>query len=136
MRIRASWPSAAPNWWRGTSNSSASAPAWCGATMTRPPCHPITRATTRATNASPAGAYPGEPTTQEVREGGTKFCVGTPAACTRFLELYEALGIEEAILLCAVGPAQHEEVLHTLRLFGDQVMPHFQARERRSAFER
>jgi alkanesulfonate monooxygenase SsuD/methylene tetrahydromethanopterin reductase-like flavin-dependent oxidoreductase (luciferase family) len=70
-----------------------------------------------------------------VREEGTKFCVGTPSDCIRFLELFEALGIEEAILLCAVGPAQHEEVMHTLRLFGDQVIPHFQARERRSAFE-
>src|SRR5437762_620562 len=61
--------------------------------------------------------------------------VGTPADCIRFLELYEALGIEEAILLCAVGPAQHEEVLHTLRLFGEQVIPHFQTKEPRSVFE-
>jgi hypothetical protein len=38
-----------------------------------------------------------------VREEGTKFCVGTPEDCIRFLELYEALGIEEVILLCAVG---------------------------------
>ena len=50
-----------------------------------------------------------------------------------FLELYEALGIEEAILLCAVGPATHEEVLHTLRLFGEEVIPHFQTREPRAA---
>ena len=70
-----------------------------------------------------------------MREEGTKFCVGTPAGCIRFLELYEALGIEEAILLCAVGPAQHEEVLHTLRLFGEQVIPHFQAKKPHSAFE-
>jgi alkanesulfonate monooxygenase SsuD/methylene tetrahydromethanopterin reductase-like flavin-dependent oxidoreductase (luciferase family) len=77
------------------------------------------------------GPYPGEPTPQEVREEGTKFCVGTPSDCIRFLELYEALGIEEAILLCAVGPAQHEEVLHTLRLFGEQVIPHFRARDTR-----
>ena len=52
-----------------------------------------------------SGPHPGEPTPQEVREQGTKFCVGTPEDCIRFLELYEALGIEEAILLCAVGPA-------------------------------
>jgi hypothetical protein len=47
--------------------------------------------------------------------------------------MYEALGIEEVILLCAIGPAQHEEVLHTIRLFGEQVIPHFQARERHAA---
>ena len=80
-----------------------------------------------------SGPHPGEPTPQQVREEGTKFCVGTPADCIRFLEIYEALGIEEAILLCAVGPAQHEEVLHTLRLFGEQVIPHFQAKGPRAA---
>src|SRR5205823_4497769 len=68
-----------------------------------------------------SGPHPGEPTPEDVREEGKKFCVGTPADCIRFLELYEALGIEEAILLCAVGPAQHEEVLHTLRLFSELV---------------
>src|SRR5437667_421987 len=78
-----------------------------------------------------SGPHPGEPTPQEVREQGTKFCVGTPADCIRFLEVYEALGIEEVILLCAIGPAQHQEVLHTLRLFGEHVIPYFQAREPR-----
>jgi alkanesulfonate monooxygenase SsuD/methylene tetrahydromethanopterin reductase-like flavin-dependent oxidoreductase (luciferase family) len=67
-----------------------------------------------------------------VRKEGTKFCVGTPADCIRFLEMYEALGIEEVFLLCAIGPAQHEEVLHTIRLFGEQVIPHFKARERQA----
>jgi len=59
--------------------------------------------------------------------------VGTPAECIRFLELYEAMGIEEVILLCAIGPAQHQEVLNTIRLFGEQVIPHFRAKESRPA---
>jgi alkanesulfonate monooxygenase SsuD/methylene tetrahydromethanopterin reductase-like flavin-dependent oxidoreductase (luciferase family) len=75
-----------------------------------------------------AGPHPGEPTPQQVRERGTSFCVGTPAECIRFLEMYEALGIEEVFMLCAIGPAQHQEVLHTIRLFGEQVIPHFQAK--------
>ena len=79
------------------------------------------------------GPYAGEPTPQQVREEGTKFCVGTPADCIRFLELYEALGIEEVFLLCAIGPAQHQEVLHTIRLFGEQIIPYFQAKERRAS---
>ena len=79
------------------------------------------------------GPHPGEPTPEEVREQGTKFCVGTPEDCIRFLELYESLGIEEVILLCAIGPAQHTEVLHTIGLFGEQVIPHFQARQPRPA---
>jgi alkanesulfonate monooxygenase SsuD/methylene tetrahydromethanopterin reductase-like flavin-dependent oxidoreductase (luciferase family) len=77
-----------------------------------------------------SGPHPGEPTAREVREEGTKFCVGTPADCIRFIEMYEALGIEEVFLLCAIGPARHEEVLNTIRLFGEQVIPHFEAREK------
>jgi alkanesulfonate monooxygenase SsuD/methylene tetrahydromethanopterin reductase-like flavin-dependent oxidoreductase (luciferase family) len=77
-----------------------------------------------------AGPHPGEPTPQQVREQGTSFCVGTPAECIRFIELYESLGIEEVILLCAVGPARHDEVLHTMRLFGEQIIPHFRTKER------
>jgi alkanesulfonate monooxygenase SsuD/methylene tetrahydromethanopterin reductase-like flavin-dependent oxidoreductase (luciferase family) len=80
-----------------------------------------------------AGPHPGEPSPREVRDRGEQFCVGTPAECIRFIELYEALGIEEMILLCAVGPAAHEEVMHTLRLFGDVVIPHFQAKAKRAA---
>jgi alkanesulfonate monooxygenase SsuD/methylene tetrahydromethanopterin reductase-like flavin-dependent oxidoreductase (luciferase family) len=80
-----------------------------------------------------SGPHPGEPTPQDVREEGTKFCVGTPSDCIRFLELYEALGIEEVILLCAIGPARHQEVLNTLRLFGEQVIPRFAGREPQAA---
>ncbi|MBV8091715.1 MAG: LLM class flavin-dependent oxidoreductase, partial [Acetobacteraceae bacterium] len=77
-----------------------------------------------------SGPHPGEPTPQEVREQGTKFCVGKPADCIRFIEMYEALGIDDVILLCAVGPATHEEVLHTIRLFGEEIIPHFQSKAR------
>jgi len=75
-----------------------------------------------------AGPHPGEPTPREIREQGTTFCVGTPAECIRFLELYEAMGIEEVFLLCAIGPARHQEVLHTIQMFGEQIIPHFQAK--------
>jgi len=75
-----------------------------------------------------SGPHPGEPTPQEIIKQGTSFCMGTPDECIRFLELYEALGIEEVFLLCAIGPAQHQEVRHTIRLFGECVIPHFQKR--------
>jgi alkanesulfonate monooxygenase SsuD/methylene tetrahydromethanopterin reductase-like flavin-dependent oxidoreductase (luciferase family) len=78
-----------------------------------------------------AGPHPGEPTPEAVRKDGKTFCVGTPEECIRFLELYEALGIEEVILLCAIGPARHEEVLNTMRLFGEHIIPHFRAKEGR-----
>ncbi len=78
-----------------------------------------------------AGPHPGEPTPEAIRQQGTSFCVGTPDDCIRFLELYESLGIEEVILLCAIGPARHEEVLNTMRLFGEQIIPRFKAKETR-----
>ncbi len=77
------------------------------------------------------GPHPGEPSPEKVREEGKTFCVGTPAECIRFLEIYEALGIEEVLLLCAVGPAQHEEVCNTIRLFGEQIIPYFRAKQAR-----
>jgi alkanesulfonate monooxygenase SsuD/methylene tetrahydromethanopterin reductase-like flavin-dependent oxidoreductase (luciferase family) len=80
-----------------------------------------------------SGPHPGEPTPQEVRQQGTTFCVGTPADCIRFLELYEGMGIEEVLLLVAIGPAQHQEVLRTIRLFGEQIIPYFRAKEPRAA---
>ncbi|HSX76954.1 MAG TPA: LLM class flavin-dependent oxidoreductase, partial [Candidatus Saccharimonadia bacterium] len=75
-----------------------------------------------------SGPHPGEPTPQEIIKQGTSFCMGTPDECIRFLELYEALGIEEVFLLCAIGPAAHQEVRNTIRLFGECVIPHFQKR--------
>lgn len=80
-----------------------------------------------------SGPHPGEPTPREVLEQGTSFCVGTPEDCIRFIDMYEALGIEEVFPLCAIGPARHEEVMHTLRLFGEHVIPHFQAKARQAA---
>jgi alkanesulfonate monooxygenase SsuD/methylene tetrahydromethanopterin reductase-like flavin-dependent oxidoreductase (luciferase family) len=80
-----------------------------------------------------AGPHPGEPTPRDVREAGTAFCVGTPEECIRFLELYESLGIEEVFMLCAIGPARHEEVMNTLRLFGERIIPYFQEKERRAS---
>lgn len=76
-----------------------------------------------------SGPHPGEPTPQEVIEQGTAFCTGTPDDCIAFLETYEAMGIDEVFLLCAIGPAEHQEVLNTIRLFGECVIPHFQAKQ-------
>jgi alkanesulfonate monooxygenase SsuD/methylene tetrahydromethanopterin reductase-like flavin-dependent oxidoreductase (luciferase family) len=75
------------------------------------------------------GPYPDDPTPQQVVEKGTAFCVGTPDDCIRFIETYEALGIEEVFPLCAIGPARHEEVMNTLRLYGQYVIPHFKAKQ-------
>jgi len=79
------------------------------------------------------GPHAGEPTPADVVRGGRSFCIGTPDQCIAFCEAYEALGIEEIFPLCAIGPAEHHEVLHTIRLFGEQVIPHFRAKEQQTA---
>ena len=80
-----------------------------------------------------SGPHPGELTPHEVVQQGTAFCMGTPDDCIRFCETYEALGIEEIFPLCAIGPAEHHEVLNTIRLFGEYVIPHFRAKQRQAA---
>jgi hypothetical protein len=35
------------------------------------------------------------------------------------------------LLLCAVGPARHEEVCNKIRLFGEQIIPYFGAKQAR-----
>jgi hypothetical protein len=42
-------------------------------------------------------------------------------------------GSRRRSLLYAVGPAAHEGVLNTVRLFGEQVISHFRAEEKRAA---
>ena len=55
-----------------------------------------------------AGPHPGDPTPADVVRQGTKFCIGTPDDCIKFYEAYEAMGVEQVFLLCAIGPAANE----------------------------
>ena len=80
-----------------------------------------------------AGPHPGDPTAQDVLQRGTSFCFGTPDECITFLETYEAIGVEEAFFLCAIGPETHDEVMNTIRLFGKYVIPHFDQKEKAGA---
>ena len=76
------------------------------------------------------GPYPDDPTPAQVVQRGTNFCVGTPDNCIKFFEDYEAMGVEQVFLLCAIGPAAHEEVMNTIRLSGKYVIPHFREKEK------
>ena len=80
-----------------------------------------------------AGPYPEDPTAQDVLSRGTSFCFGTPGECIKFLESYEAMGIDQAFFLCAIGPETHEEVMNTIRLFGKYVIPYFNRKEKAGA---
>ena len=77
-----------------------------------------------------AGPHEGDPTPEEVVKRGANFCVGTPDDCIRFVENYEAMGIEQIFCLSAIGPASHEETMNTLRMFGKHIIPYFKAKEK------
>ena len=80
-----------------------------------------------------SGPHPGDSRAEDVLEQGRSFWVGTPDQCIRFVEDYEAMGIEQVFSLSAIGPASHEEVMNTIRVIGDHVIPHFREKEKRQA---
>ena len=76
------------------------------------------------------GPYPDDPTPEKMVEQGTSFLVGAPDDCIKFLETYESLGIEQVFTLCAIDPAEKEEVMNIIRLFRTHVIPYFKAKEK------
>lgn len=48
------------------------------------------------------------------------------------VENYERIGVDEIMPIFQAGPATHEEVLNSLRLFGKYVIPHFKEKKRRA----
>ena len=65
---------------------------------------------------------------RELIEQGGRFAIGNPDDCIRYLEEYEAMGVDEVMPLFQVGPVSHEEVIQTLSLFGKYVVPHFKGK--------
>ena len=70
------------------------------------------------------------PTPEELLAGGG-YCVGDPDACIRVIEEFEAMGVDEIMPIFQAGYATHEEVLNSIRLFGEYVIPHFRAKEQK-----
>ena len=77
-----------------------------------------------------SGPHPADPSPEEVVKKGTELCIGTPDDCIKFVETFEACGVEQVFPLCAIGPATNEEVMNTIRLFGKYVIPHFRDKEK------
>lgn len=58
----------------------------------------------------------------------TNACVvGDPAECIRMFESYEKAGVD--LLLCLINPYNipHEKTMQTIRLLGEEVLPHFKS---------
>jgi alkanesulfonate monooxygenase SsuD/methylene tetrahydromethanopterin reductase-like flavin-dependent oxidoreductase (luciferase family) len=61
----------------------------------------------------------------ELIEKGGRFCIGNPDDCLKYIEQYDAIGVDEMMPLFQVGPVTHEEVMESLRLFGKYIIPYF-----------
>jgi alkanesulfonate monooxygenase SsuD/methylene tetrahydromethanopterin reductase-like flavin-dependent oxidoreductase (luciferase family) len=70
------------------------------------------------------------PSLQLIQQGG-RFCIGDPDDCIRYIEQYEAMGVDEIMPLFQIGPVTHQEVMNSLRLVGKYVVPHFKEKAKR-----
>lgn len=70
------------------------------------------------------------PTPEDLLAGGG-YCVGDPDACIRVIEEFESMGVDEIMPIFQAGYATNEEVLNSIRLFGEYVIPHFRAKKGR-----
>ncbi|MBI3326624.1 MAG: LLM class flavin-dependent oxidoreductase [Nitrospinae bacterium] len=61
-----------------------------------------------------------------------RFPMGDPEDCIKFVEQFEAIGVEELMFNFQLGPVSHPEVMHSLRLFGKHVIPAFQRTEHKA----
>ncbi len=64
---------------------------------------------------------------------GGSFCAGDPDACARTVERYAALGIDQLMPIFQAGRTPHEEIMTSIRLFGEQVIPRFAEKSSSSA---
>lgn len=56
-----------------------------------------------------------------------RFCMGDPEDCIAYIEQFEAIGVEELMFNFQLGPVTHREVMTSIQLFGEHVIPSFQA---------
>lgn len=57
-------------------------------------------------------------------------CVGSPDEVIATLKRFEAVGLDQVVLIPVIGwYMPHEKVLESIRLMGEKVLPHFRARK-------
>ena len=54
--------------------------------------------------------------------------IGTPEQFAELVRTYEDVGVDQMIFLQQGGKNRHEDICHSLRLFGEHVLPEFEAR--------
>ena len=61
---------------------------------------------------------------REQWEAGT-LCIGTPERVRNAVQKYADAGCDQLILMVQVGRIPHEKVMQTIKLMGEEVIPHF-----------
>ncbi len=51
--------------------------------------------------------------------------IGDPARVRKVVESYEKAGVDQLILMVQAGRITHESCMQTIRLFGEEIIPHF-----------
>jgi len=54
--------------------------------------------------------------------------MGTPETCIKKIEKYQSIGVDRMMCLMQMGDVPHSAVLESIRLAGQEVIPHFQQR--------
>jgi alkanesulfonate monooxygenase SsuD/methylene tetrahydromethanopterin reductase-like flavin-dependent oxidoreductase (luciferase family) len=60
--------------------------------------------------------------------GSLRGAVGTPAQIAELCSRYEAQGVDQMVFVLQAGRNRHEDICHSLELFGEEVLPDFAAR--------
>jgi alkanesulfonate monooxygenase SsuD/methylene tetrahydromethanopterin reductase-like flavin-dependent oxidoreductase (luciferase family) len=60
-------------------------------------------------------------------------CIGNPAQVRAHLEMLEAAGVDQVIFIQQAGNNQQTDILESLQIFGEELLPAFQQRERERA---
>jgi alkanesulfonate monooxygenase SsuD/methylene tetrahydromethanopterin reductase-like flavin-dependent oxidoreductase (luciferase family) len=71
-------------------------------------------------------SYRETPAGQKARQGGL---IGSPETIRRRLRKFEESNVDQVILLNQAGKNTHADICSSLRLFAEEVMPEFHARE-------
>jgi alkanesulfonate monooxygenase SsuD/methylene tetrahydromethanopterin reductase-like flavin-dependent oxidoreductase (luciferase family) len=58
------------------------------------------------------------------------FCIGSPATCIEFIEKHVDVGIDQLIFPIQFGTLTQDQIMRSVRLFSEQVMPKFSDRVR------
>ncbi len=64
---------------------------------------------------------------------GLRGAIGTPDQLREFLRRYEEAGVDQLIFVMQAGHNRHEDIMESIELFGNEVLPEFAERDEESS---